>query len=149
MRFNNKDYINDKEKADLFGFIIGEIFKDNEDEKFDKNFKLKIETEVKNFLDDREQNRNVQIDPITTKNVKKIIQGLKSTLSSGEDKISNLMLKNLGENYYNVLAHLFNISIQKAEIPKRWKKGFVKMIPKKQAKKSFWSNWSFGQIGHF
>ena len=37
MHFNNKEFNTDKEKADLFGTIIGEIFKDNEDDKFDRN----------------------------------------------------------------------------------------------------------------
>jgi len=119
-------------KADLFGSIIGEIFKDNEDEKFDKNFKIKIETEVKDYLDDKVKDKNVQQDLINFNNLRKIIKSFKTTLSSGEDKISNIMLKNLGDNFLQVLVHLFNTSIQNSETPQRWKKGIVKMIPKKQ-----------------
>ena len=57
-------------KADLFESIIGEIFKDNEDEKFDKNFKIKIETEVKDYLDDKVKDKNVQQDLINVNNLR-------------------------------------------------------------------------------
>ena len=129
MHFNNKEFNTDKEKADLFGTIIGEIFKDNEDDKFDRNFKIRVEKEVNDYLNDKEKNKNIQPDLINVKKLKKIIKNLKTALSSGEDKISNVMLKNLGENFLKVLVHLFNTSIKNNEIPSRWKKGIVKMIP--------------------
>jgi hypothetical protein len=39
MNHNNKQYKTDHEKANMFGTILSETFKDNEDEKYDKNFK--------------------------------------------------------------------------------------------------------------
>ena len=74
MRFNNKEYKTDKEKADLFGSIIGEIFKDYEDEKFDRKFKLKVEKEVNDYLDDKGKNKNIQHDSINKKELSKIIK---------------------------------------------------------------------------
>ncbi len=70
MRYNDKEFTTDKEKADLFGSIIGEIFKDNEDEKFGKNFKIKIVTEVKDYLDDKVKDKNVQQDLINVNNLR-------------------------------------------------------------------------------
>ena len=90
MKFNNKEYKTDKEKADLFGSIIGEIFKDNEDEKFDRKFKLKVEKEVNDYLDDKGKNNNIQHDLINSKELSKIIKNLKTTLSRGEDKIQSI-----------------------------------------------------------
>jgi hypothetical protein len=70
MIYNDKEFTTDKEKADLFGSIIGEIFKDNEDEKFGKNFKIKIITEVKDYLDDKVKDKNVQQDLINVNNLR-------------------------------------------------------------------------------
>jgi hypothetical protein len=74
MHFNNKEFKTDKEKADLFGTIIGEIFKDNEDDKFDRNFKIRVEKEVNDYLNDKEKNKNIQPDLINVKKLKKIIK---------------------------------------------------------------------------
>ena len=79
MRFNNNEFNSDKDKADLFGSIIGETFKDNEDDKFDRNFKIKVEKEVKNYSDDKEKNKNIQLDLINVRNLSKIIRNLKTT----------------------------------------------------------------------
>ncbi len=87
---------------------------------------------MKDYLDDKVKDKNVQHDLINVNNLRKIIKSLKTTLSSEEDKISNIMLKNLGDNFLQVLVHLFNTTIQNSETPQRWKKGIVKMIPKKQ-----------------
>jgi hypothetical protein len=49
MNHNNKQYKTDLEKANLFGSILSETFKDNEHDKYDKNFKIKIEEEIKDY----------------------------------------------------------------------------------------------------
>ncbi len=61
---------------------------------------------------------------------------MKSTLSSGEDQISNIMVKNNGDHFIKVFVHLFNLSIKFGKVPVRWKKVFVKMIPKKTDSKN-------------
>ena len=61
---------------------------------------------------------------------------MKSTLSSGEDQISNIMLKNIGDHFIKVFVHLFNVSINFGKVPVRWKKVIVKMIPKKADSKN-------------
>ena len=65
------------------------IFKDNEDDKFDRNFKIKVEKEVKNYSDDKEKNKNIQLHLNNVKKLSRIIRNLKRTLRSGENKISN------------------------------------------------------------
>ena len=55
---------------------------------------------------------------------------MKNTISSGEDKISNILLKNINKKFKLVLLHLFNTIITSMIIPNRWKKVIVRMIPK-------------------
>jgi hypothetical protein len=50
MNHNNKQYKTDHEKANMFGKILSETFKDNEDEKYDKKFKNKIDKEINDFI---------------------------------------------------------------------------------------------------
>ena len=58
------------------------IFKDNEDDKFDRNFKIKVEKEVKNYLDDKEKNKNIQLHLNNVKKLSRIIRNLKRTHDS-------------------------------------------------------------------
>ena len=118
----------------MFGRILSETFKDNEDEKYDKNFKNKIDKEINDFIK-QTKNSNLNEDIINGVKQKKIIKNLKTTLSSGEDSISNIMLKNISDKFLSLFVHLFNLSIKSGKVPTRWKKVIVKMIPKKQDSK--------------
>ena len=130
MIHNNEEFKTDIDKANLFGKILNETFKDNEDDKFDKIFKHNIEKEIKDYLNEI-SNTSLIEESINGDKLKKIIKSLKSTLSSGEDQISNIMLKNIVDHFIKVFVHLFNLSIKFGKVPVRWKKVIVKMIPKK------------------
>ena len=115
--------------------ILNETFKDNEDEKYDKMFKHKIEKEIKDYLREKSDTSLIE-ESLKGVKLKKFLKSLKSTLSSGEDQISNIMLKNIGDRFIEVFVHLFNLSIKSGEVPVRWKKVIVKMIPKKSDSKN-------------
>jgi hypothetical protein len=51
--FNNEEFKKDIDKANLFGKILNETFKDNEDDKFDKIFKHNIDKEIKDYLNEK------------------------------------------------------------------------------------------------
>ncbi len=87
MNHNNKQYKTDHEKANMFGTILSETFKDNEDEKYDKKFKNIIDKDINDFIK-QTKNSNLNGDIINGVKLKKIIKNLKTTLSSGEDLIS-------------------------------------------------------------
>jgi hypothetical protein len=57
MRFNNKEYTKEKEKADIFDYIMEPIFKVHEDDKFDRHFKTKVDNEVNDYLNNRENEK--------------------------------------------------------------------------------------------
>ena len=126
---NNVEYNNDFEKAYIYCTLLSEIFQNNKNENYDNNFKKQVDEEVFDFLQKNEEFNSIQ--DINLSNLDKIIKSLKPTLSSGEDKISNLMLKKLGPNFKKIINHLINISIKQGKIPDRWKIAVVKMIPKK------------------
>ena len=108
MIHNNEEFKKDIDKANLFGKILNETFKDNEDDKFDKIFKHNIEKEIKDYLNEK-CNTSLIEESINGDKLKKIIKSLKSNLSSGEDQISNIMLKNIVDHFIKVFVHLFNL----------------------------------------
>ena len=86
MLHNNKEFKTDLEKANMFGNILNETFKDNEDEKYDQNFKNKINKEINEYLSDKsESNFVINEEIINGEILNKILKNLKTTLSSGED----------------------------------------------------------------
>jgi hypothetical protein len=127
---NNKNYITDIEKAHLFAKILGDTFKDEKCNKFDDEFKAKTDDEIKEFVKNWKNNGN-KIESMNLSNLNIIIKKLKNTLSCGEDKISNILLKNINLKFKQVLLHLVQSTITSMVIPDRWKKVIVKMIPKK------------------
>ena len=126
---NDLEYNTDIEKANLFARILNETFKDNENDKYDKLFKTNVENEMSNYFN-QEQDLSSNKELVNLESISKILKNLKTTLSCGEDQISNIMLKNVGINIKKVIVHLFNISINTGKVPSRWKKVIVKMIPK-------------------
>lgn len=76
-----------------------------------------------------------EISFVNLDNLDKHLKKIKSSLSSGEDGISNILLKHVPTSFKKVLVHLFKSSIKYGQVPERWKKVIVKMIPKKDNNK--------------
>ncbi len=71
------------------------------------------------------------VGSINLENLNKILKKLKSKLSCGEDKITNIMLKNVNEKFKVVLLNLCQMTVKTMNIPDIWKRVIVKMIPTK------------------
>ena len=107
-------------------------FKDDEKEKYYENFKRETNKIIDAFI---AKERKIEEIECFNKNLNNILKNLKSKLSSGQDKISNIMLKNINEKFKIVLLHLCKTTVKKMNIPKLWKQVIVRMIPKKMMAK--------------
>jgi hypothetical protein len=119
---NGKWHVTPKEKADLFAEILNETFNIN----------------VNNGTDDELDNRinefnSLLIDHFVLFDLNDLDEGIKDIKNgaAGIDGISNQMLKHLGYNFNLLLLKLFNLIVQKGEVPSDWKVSKIKMIPKK------------------
>jgi hypothetical protein len=126
----NKVYSTDESKANIFGELLSETFKDNEKEKNDKKFKIETDILIEDFIKS-ENNHDEDLETININNLNKILKNLKSKVSCGEDKITNTMLKHLSDKFKLVLLHLCKTAINSLFIPELWKRVILKMIPKK------------------
>jgi hypothetical protein len=86
---------------------------------------------MKLFIDNYKDEKN-PFDFINFTNLDYFLKKTKSTISSGEDQISNILLKNINKKFKIVFLHLFHTILKTMIMPKRWKKVIVRMIPKKQ-----------------
>jgi hypothetical protein len=126
-----------KKRETSFGSILSETFTDTDSHKYNSAFKKKIEQEMNNYYNHYDENylENVNFSSRkVNKNVKfgnlnKFLKSIKASISSREDGINNLLLKNINNKLKVVLVHLFRIVIKTAKIPTGWKQVIVKMIP--------------------
>ena len=127
---NNKQYLTDKEKADLFADRLANTFSDSNDSSFNNQFKSQIESEYNNsnFLS-HEHHSN---DLFTMNELNLMIKTLNSRSSPGLDKINNIHIKNSSPEFRNIILVLFNQTIIQKSIPLSWKESLITMIPKKQ-----------------
>ena len=70
---------------------------------------------------------SIFMTPITSTEIRKLIQTLPSKNSSGTDNISNKILKEIGEYLVNPLAQIFNKSLETGEFPSKMK--LAKVVP--------------------
>jgi hypothetical protein len=61
-----------------------------------------------------------RIKNVNISNLNNFLKKIKPTLSCGEVKKSNIILKNKNNKIKKVLMHLFNVSISNACVPERW-----------------------------
>jgi hypothetical protein len=132
LNFNNAIYTTNDEKANIFGSILEQTFKDSNDEKFNKEFEQMIKLKVDEF---KMKNKNhVSIfEPFSLKELNTEIKKLKKQSAVGGDKIHNLYIINASDSFTKQILHLVNETIRQNEIPSEWKTTIVKMIPKKKA----------------
>ena len=90
-------------------------FKDDEKEKYDENFKRDTNKIIDAFI--AKERRIEEIECFNIANLNTILKILKSKLSSGQDKISNIMLKNINDKFKIVLLHLCKTTVKKINIP--------------------------------
>lgn len=131
---NNITYNTDEEKCNLFSNILKETFSESKCPNYDNKHKLKVEKEVKNFLDTNKKSENV--DLFTMEELNYCLKSLKCKPSSGIDGINNFHLKNSTIKMKELLLLLYNKTLMEGKIPLNWKKTIITMIPKKNDDKN-------------
>ncbi|KAL1447418.1 hypothetical protein WDU94_003530 [Cyamophila willieti] len=80
-------------------------------------------------------NQDSDVPSITTDEVWKVMRKMKNGKSPGEDGVSIDILKEAGNEFYNLMANLFNKCILMCDIPDDWKNALMILIHKKGDKK--------------
>ena len=65
--------------------------------------------------------------------LKQVIKSLKEHTAPGEDRIHNLLIKNIPDDFLETVLNLINESYLHGILPKSWKSSLVTMIPMKVA----------------
>ena len=97
----------DKEKCELFKNILGKTFSQENSNTYDEFFYQKIEKYVseKEYLkSDPYSSEDKRFQEITIEELKKTLKKLKDDSASGQDRITNRMLKNLPNSFLNILT---------------------------------------------
>ena len=93
--------------------------------------KKNIDNFIENF--DFNSQMNESEEPFTIQELKKVINTLKIHTASGEDNIHNQLIKNIPDNFLEIVLKLINFSFNMSVLPSSWKSSLVTMIPKKIA----------------
>ena len=86
---------------------MNETFTDNDQSSFDNNHHIFVDSFVNNY--DLDSNSN--LDKVTISELESVIKKLKTVICRGEDKIHNILLKNLLNSFVILLLKLINDSI--------------------------------------
>jgi exonuclease III len=131
LKFDDKQFETDVSKANLFAETLKNTFSDHNDEKFNKEHKIKIDNLVNNhdFSKHKFNNRNC----FKIKDLNNIIKKLKNHAAPGKDSIHNQMLKNTSQKFRMIILNLINLTIKQNNLPSNWKFSQITMIPKKEA----------------
>ena len=111
---NNKYTSNPKTIANAFADYFSTIGKNLvKDQKTDMKYH--------NYLDNYKPKNEFKFKPVAISTVKKVIRGLKSKNSSGEDGISNNILKQFCNEICRPITYIVNSSLKNSYYPKQWR----------------------------
>jgi hypothetical protein len=130
LKLNNEIYESDEQKASLFASILKQTFSSSNDNKFDEEFKLKVEKTITDH--DFSSHNHYNKDIFDLKELNLVIKSLNKKSSNGEDKIHNLMIQNTTKEFRIIILTLINETVKQSNIPQSWKNSVISMIPKKQ-----------------
>ena len=129
LNYSNRVFKTDQDKANLFASILGETFTESEPStEFDLNFYA----EVNNFIRNTHY-KDIEQPKVTLFELTNVLKKLKNESSPGEDKIHNLLLKNLPPLGLALLLKMVNLSLSE-NLPDSWKTALITLIPKKDYK---------------
>jgi hypothetical protein len=131
LKNNNKDYEEDKDKANIFAELLKITFSDENDEKFDAKFKDRVEKVVDQH--DYTRHNYTNRDCFKLKDLNQIIRTLKLHSAPGQDCVHNQMLKNSTPDFQRILLSLINLTVKQSKLPNDWKSSIITMIPKKKS----------------
>ena len=125
---DDRNYITDGEKANLFRSILGETFTDSGPS---TDFESVIYNYVEEFVSGFDYS-DENFSKVTFPEMVEVIESLKTDSSPGEDGVHNRFLKNLSSKGLDLLLKMINLSLV-VGLPKSWKSAVVTMIPKKES----------------
>ena len=131
LNYENKIYESSCDKANLFANILKTTFADNDDSKFDAQFKNQTESKFKSAF--KLLNKKNPSNVFSWDEFKNTIKRLKNHSAPGRDNIHNLLIKNSPDSFKKVILHLVNVTVEKNSIPLSWKESQITLIPKKKA----------------
>ena len=104
---------------------------DDNDVQFDRNFKLAIEQEYRQIINDSPNELDEITDsPISLEDVETQVKKMKLGKAGGYDTVSNEHLKYGGRTLYEHLVHLLNGILNVEQVPKTLKRGVLITIHK-------------------
>ena len=96
-------------------------------EKFRGRYNTHFQAVIKNMFKKPLENKGYEV---TKKEISKLIKNLKNNKAPGHDGITNETIKKLAKSLEPLLHKLFNILINRAIFPDRWKIAVMRMIHK-------------------
>lgn len=117
MFFENVTYDNQQDIVNAFAEFFSTIFAPT-----DNHIDINVRNETTCFY-----NNNIHIDELTVDEIYQAIKKLKNKLTSGPDLIPSFVVKDCGYILAEPLCHLFNMSLQSATFPDKWK--LAKLCP--------------------
>ena len=105
-----------------------QTFSSSNDNKFDEEFKLKVEKTITDH--DFSSHNHSNKDVFDLKELNLVIKSLNKKSSSDEDKIHNLMIQNTTKEFRVIILTLINETVKQSTIPQSWKNFLISMILK-------------------
>ncbi len=127
---DSEEYKTDEGKANIFESMLSITYSaDDSNLEFDNKNLIKINKEVSNYIYSSDQSR-----PFSTFEIIKVMKNTEVSSSPGEDKLHNMLIKNLPYNYVNKVLSVLVNRVVVSGIPVKWKKAEIIMIPKAEGK---------------
>ncbi len=130
----------DKAKAEAFADSLELQFTTNETMDYDQDDEIRIHNTMEKINEKHEPHRREAIKT-TKKDLQQIIQNFNNKKAPGIDKINNKTLKNLPDEYLEILSSIFNNCFKISYFPSLWKTAIVILLPKSGKNLTFPQNW--------
>ena len=116
---DNEELIAGKHAANCFM----ESFEENSNQHVPSEHRENIHERLKNVI--HEEEHEIMSQPFSITEMNKELDSLLDKKAPGPDKISNEMLKNLGNKAKNKLLQIFNNSFSSSKVPQNWREAIM------------------------
>lgn len=117
------------EVANTFAEQLKLTFTPTKEPEFYEPIKATIENTARQMFKTPEHGHQ-SFQPTTAHEIMTILKDIRGRGAPGADKITNKALKQLPEEFHQVMANVANSSMKLSHIPKQWKHAEIVMIPK-------------------
>ena len=128
-----KEFSTDSEKAEIFMKMLSKTFSGSHCVLNNNSSQLEANFVTNEFLSSRE---NLKFEKVTISELKSAIKSIPVSSAPGSDRIENIMLKNIPNNFFYILLAIINQSLEESYFPKIWKSAEIVMISKTTEEKN-------------